>query len=151
MSTKIVISYTFGRFYWKSTKLNAHKFVTNLKSTKFQTHENKWFYSISTTTLHHISLQCLNIQKHYQTKKKLKLQTTIIRITRASIQNFWRFTITYLYTVNREVFTWGHFSKKISPRENNQVQTKKKSACFDKILVILKYIWMCSSSTCKNS
>ena len=30
MSTKIFISYTFGRFYWKSTKLNAHKFVTKI-------------------------------------------------------------------------------------------------------------------------
>ena len=35
MSAKLFISYIFAIFYWKSTKLNVHQFVTNLKSTKF--------------------------------------------------------------------------------------------------------------------
>ena len=34
MSTNLFISYTFGRFYWKSTKLIAHQFVTNQRNFK---------------------------------------------------------------------------------------------------------------------
>ena len=43
ISVKLFISYTFVIFHWKSTKLNAHPFVTNLKSMKFYNHENIWF------------------------------------------------------------------------------------------------------------